>query len=89
MIRFFVERPVFANVIALIVMLLGAVALINLPVAQYPPITPPTVQVVAHFPGASAATVIDRVALPIETQVNGVENALYMQSTSTNDGTST
>jgi hydrophobic/amphiphilic exporter-1 (mainly G- bacteria), HAE1 family len=89
MIRFFVERPVLANVIALIVMLLGAVALINLPIAQYPPITPPTVQVVARFPGASAATVIDRVALPIETQVNGVENALYMQSTSTNDGTYT
>ncbi|WGS53796.1 efflux RND transporter permease subunit [Paraburkholderia sp. D15] len=89
MIRFFVERPVFANVIALIVMLLGGVALINLPIAQYPPITPPTVQVVARFPGASAATVIDRVALPIETQVNGVENALYMQSTSTNDGTYT
>ncbi|REG50187.1 HAE1 family hydrophobic/amphiphilic exporter-1 [Paraburkholderia sp. BL6669N2] len=89
MIRFFVERPVFANVIALIVMLLGAVALINLPIAQYPPITPPTVQVVARFPGASAATLIDRVALPIETQVNGVENALYMQSTSTNDGTYT
>ncbi|WP_027776002.1 efflux RND transporter permease subunit [Paraburkholderia caledonica] len=89
MIRFFVERPVFANVIALIAMLLGAVALINLPIAQYPPITPPTVQVVAHFPGASATTVIDRVALPIEAQVNGVENALYMQSTSTNDGTYT
>ena len=55
MIRFFVERPVLANVIALIVMLLGGVALINLPIAQYPPITPPTVQVVARFPGASAA----------------------------------
>jgi len=89
MIRFFVERPVLANVIALIVMLLGGVALINLPIAQYPPITPPTVQVVARFPGASAATVIDRVALPIETQVNGVEDAIYMQSTSTNDGTYT
>ncbi|MDE1182486.1 efflux RND transporter permease subunit [Paraburkholderia sp.] len=89
MIRFFVERPVLANVIALIVMLLGAVALINLPIAQYPPITPPTVQVVARYPGASASTLIDRVALPIETQVNGVENALYMQSTSTNDGSYT
>ncbi|WP_206997130.1 efflux RND transporter permease subunit [Trinickia mobilis] len=89
MIRFFVERPVLANVIAVIVMLLGAVALVNLPISQYPPITPPTVQVVARYPGASAATLIDRVALPIETQVNGVENALYMQSTSTNDGTYT
>ncbi|MGV2289848.1 efflux RND transporter permease subunit [Trinickia sp. YCB016] len=89
MIRFFVERPVLANVIAVIVMLLGAVAMINLPISQYPPITPPTVQVVARYPGASAATLIDRVALPIETQVNGVENALYMLSTSTNDGTYT
>ncbi|HLX02831.1 MAG TPA: efflux RND transporter permease subunit, partial [Trinickia sp.] len=89
MIRFFVERPVLANVIAVIVMLLGAVAMINLPISLYPPITPPTVQVVARYPGASAATLIDRVALPIETQVNGVENALYMQSTSTNDGTYT
>ncbi|MDN5869671.1 MAG: efflux RND transporter permease subunit [Nitrococcus sp.] len=67
--RFCIERPVFANVIAMIMLLLGGVALLNLPVAQYPPITPPTVQVTTRYPGASARTVVDTVALPIEQQV--------------------
>jgi hydrophobic/amphiphilic exporter-1 (mainly G- bacteria), HAE1 family len=84
--QFFIERPVLANVIAILTMLLGAVALWGLPVAQYPPITPPTVQVTARYPGASARTVVETVALPIEQQVNGVQDMLYMQSTSTNDG---
>ncbi len=86
MARFFIERPVLANVIALIMLLLGAVAIFQLPVAQYPPITPVTVQVSTKFPGASAKTLVDTVALPIEQQVNGVEGMLYMASTSSSDG---
>lgn len=84
--KFFIERPVLANVIALLIVLLGSVAIYSLPVSQYPPISPPTVQVTANYPGASARTLMESVALPIEQQVNGVEDMLYMQSTSTSDG---
>ena len=87
--KFFIERPVLANVIAIVLVLIGVVSVFKLPVAQYPDIVPPTVQVTTRYPGASAQTVIDSVALPIELQVNGVQNAIYMQSTSASDGTYT
>jgi HAE1 family hydrophobic/amphiphilic exporter-1 len=85
--KFFIERPVLANVLAIVMVLIGGVALLGLSVAQYPDVVPPTVQVSTRYPGASARTVIDTVALPIEQQVNGVEGMIYMQSFSGADGT--
>src|SRR5690606_16718750 len=84
--KFFIERPVLANVIAILMVVIGAVAVFALPVSQYPDVVPPTVQVTTRYPGASARTLIDSVALPIEQQVNGVEGMLYMQSYSAADG---
>ncbi len=84
--RFFIDRPIFAWVISIVITLAGAVALFALPVAQYPEITPPTVEVSASYPGANAKVVADTVAAPIEQQVNGVEGMMYMSSQCTNDG---
>src|SRR5579885_2584264 len=84
--KFFIERPILANVIAIVTILLGAVCLYGLPVAQYPQIVPPTLQVSCTYAGASAETIADTVGIPIERAVNGVVNSIYMQSTSGSDG---
>src|SRR5476651_1733823 len=83
---YFIDRPIFASVLSIIIALTGALALYNVPIAQYPEITPPSVQVAISYPGASAQVVADTVAAPIEQQVNGVEGMLYMSSQSGNDG---
>jgi multidrug efflux pump len=85
--HFFIERPILSSVPSIIITLVGLVAVFSLPVAQYPEITPPTVRVGCSYPGASAQVVADTVAAPIEQQVNGVEDMLYMSSQCSNDGT--
>src|SRR5438105_4763125 len=87
--HFFIERPIFASVLSIVITLAGAVAVFNLPLAQYPPITPPSIMVMCNYPGANAQDVADSVAAPIEQQVNGVEDMLYMVSQSNNDGSYT
>jgi multidrug efflux pump len=84
--HFFIDRPIFATVLSIVLIIVGGVALTQLPIAQYPEVAPPTVQVTATYPGANARTVADTVATPIEQEVNGVERMLYMSSKSTNDG---
>src|SRR5262245_16446641 len=84
--HFFIDRPIFATVLSIVLVIVGIVAVTQLPVAQYPDVAPPTVQVTATYPGANAKTTADSVATPIEQEVNGVERMLYMSSKSTNDG---
>jgi hydrophobe/amphiphile efflux-1 (HAE1) family protein len=88
-INFFIDRPVFSTVLAIIITLAGLVSYVGLPVARFPQITPPTIVVSTSFPGADAATIEQSVAAPIEEQVNGVPNMIYMDSKSANDGTYT
>jgi multidrug efflux pump len=87
--HFFIQRPIFASVLSIVITLAGIVALANLPLAQYPPITPPSIMVMCTYPGANAQVVADSVAAPIEQQVNGVEDMMYMVSQSNNDGSYT
>ena len=87
--RFFINRPIFASVIAMVTVVAGGVAVFTLPIAQYPDISPPTVQVRANYPGANATVVSETVAQPIEEQVNGVEDMLYMSSICASDGSYT
>src|ERR671937_1005325 len=84
--KFFINRPIFASVLSIVITLAGSIALFTLPIAQYPEIAPPTVEVSAAYPGANAQIVADTVAAPIEQSVNGVEGMLYMSSQCTNDG---
>src|SRR3974390_2720816 len=84
--RIFIDRPVLACVLSVVILLLGGIAAGLLPVAESPDVTPPTIRVSAFYPGANAQVVADTVAAPVEQQVNGVENVLYMSSQCTNDG---
>jgi hydrophobe/amphiphile efflux-1 (HAE1) family protein len=84
--HFFVERPIFASVLSILITLIGAAAYFGLPVAQYPEIAPPTIQVTASYPGASAEVVSETVATPLEQEINGVDDMLYMTSQATGDG---
>src|SRR5687767_7314891 len=89
MARFFVDRPVLAMVISIVIVLIGAIALVGLPIAQYPDVIPPQVRVTATYRGANALDVEKTVAAPIEQQLVGVDDLLYMSSSSSNDGTLT
>ena len=87
--RYFIERPILANVLAVVTIIIGFISYHRLPVEQYPPITPPTIQVTTRYPGASAAVVAETIGVPLEQAVNGVERSIYMSSTSSSDGSYT
>src|SRR6187455_1099464 len=87
--RFFIDRPIFAAVLSIIVFLVGAIAVWQLPISQYPEVVPPSVQVRAQYPGANPKVIAETVAAPLEQEINGVEDMLYMNSSSNADGTMT
>lgn len=87
--RFFIHRPIFAGVVSIVIVIIGGITVPFLPVEQTPNITPPTVEVTATYPGASASVIAETVAFPIEEQVNGVEDMIYLQSKSSGDGSMT
>src|SRR5256885_4009613 len=84
--HFFIDRPIFASVLSLIILIVGSIAQFRLPVAEYPDIAPPTVNVTATYPGASAEVIAQTVATPLEQEINGVDDMLYIVSQSTGDG---
>ena len=84
---FFINRPVFASVVSIIISLAGTIAVFSLPIEQYPSLTPPTVSVSATYTGADAKTIADTVAIPIEDAINGVENMIYLETTASSAGT--
>src|SRR5499425_3578996 len=84
--HFFIDRPIFASVVSIVFVILGAVAFVRLPIAQYPEIAPPIINVSGQYPGASAEVIASTVVAPIEEQINGVENMLYLSSNATADG---
>lgn len=86
MVKTFIDRPVLSTVVSIIILILGFLGLLSLPVSQYPDIAPPTVQVMANYPGANAETVLESVLIPLEEQINGVEGMTYMTSTASNNG---
>src|SRR5690606_7724189 len=86
MVKTFIDRPVLSTVVSIIILILGVLGLTTLPVSQYPDIAPPTVQVMANYPGANAEAVLECVLIPIEEQINGVEGLTYMTSTGSKNG---
>src|ERR1043165_2964470 len=84
--KFFIDRPIFAGVISIFIFLVGLIAMFQLPISEYPEVVPPSVVVTAQFPGANAKVIAETVATPLEEQINGVENLLYMNSQATSDG---